>query len=112
MNASLKYFSGGVFFLSLGVFARSLVSGAQPGADFQTHPLGAGTSGVAVELLGWIGVFGYFLVAVGLGLVSLNTWKGLESGEIQAFVKEKMPKRKPAPVEGEEGQEGDEERAG
>jgi hypothetical protein len=110
MKASLKYFTGGVFFLSLGIFARSLFSGAQPGPEFQSHPLGAGTSGIAVELLGWIGVFGYALIAVGLGLIFLNLWKGIDSGDIQAFVKEKMPKRKPAPVEGEEDPEGDGER--
>ena len=107
MKASLKYFTGGVFFLALGIFARSLISGAQPGPEFQTHPLGAGASGIAVELLGWIGVFGYILIATGLGLISLNLWKGLESGEIQAFVKEKMPKRKAAPVEGEEDPDGE-----
>lgn len=110
MKASLKYFTGGVFFLSLGIFARSLCAGAQPGAELQTHPLGAGASGIAVELLGWIGVFSYLLIAVGLGLISLNLWKGLESGEIQAFVKEKMPKKKVTPVDGEENADGDEER--
>lgn len=108
MKASVKYFFGGLFFFMLGSFARSLYAGVQPGPQFQVHPLAAGHSGVAVELLGWIGVLGYFLMAVGIFLMAFNLWKGLESGAIQAYAKQKMPKRKVLPVEGDE----DEEKAG
>jgi hypothetical protein len=95
-----KQFLGGLAFLVLGNFARNLHAAAIPSKGFRGHPLAADEGGLVVELAGWIGVFGLFLVIFGAGFMVHATGRGFQSGSIQAFVRERLPKRKPA--EGEE----------
>jgi hypothetical protein len=105
MKPTIKHFSGGMLFLALGLFARSLYSAARPGDDFEVHPLATDNSGLAVELNGWIGIFGWVLLAIGLALVVHSVQFGLKTGQIQSFIKEKMPKRKAPPQEGDAEEE-------
>ena len=104
MKPTIKHFAGGTLFLALGLFARSLYSAARPGSDFEVHHLATDHSGLAVELNGWIGLLSTVLIGLGLFLVVYSVRFGLQTGMIQSFIKEKLPKRK---VQKEEG-EGDE----
>jgi hypothetical protein len=107
MKPTLKHFFGGSIFLALGIFARKLFNAAQPGSDFVVHPLATDRSGLAVELNGWIGLLGFALIGIGLLLMVVSFSLGYKSGRIEAFVKAKLPKKKPKQAEGEDQDEAD-----
>ncbi len=99
MKPTIKHFSGGILCVALGLFARSLYGAARPGDNFLIHPLATDSSGVAVELIGWIGILGWILIGTGLTLVMLSVGFGLKTGKIQSFIEGAMPKRKAPPAE-------------
>jgi hypothetical protein len=108
MKPTIKHFTGGLLFLALGLFSRSLYRTARPDGDFVVHPLATDHSGLAVEINGWIGLVSLVLIGVGLILVAYSLQFGIKSGKIQSFIKEKLPKRKAPPQEGDEEDEEDE----
>jgi len=94
-------FLGGLIFLLVGTFGRNMQQEAVPPGGFLAHPLAGEDGSFMVGFVSWMGVLGTLLILLGLGFVVRSTVLGFRSGAIQAYVKEKMPKRK-APEEEEE----------
>ena len=104
MNRWLLQFWSGWAFLALGMLGRMHYSGAVPPADFRGHPLSAPEGGLVVELVGWIGVFAWILIALGFFFVVYTTQHGFKTGVVQDRIKALLPEKKAEEVAEGEGE--------
>ena len=108
MNVWIKRFLSGLGFLAMGVLGLTHKSSIIPASDFRGHPLAAPEGGIPVEVVGWLGVTSWVLLALGLFFVGHSLQHGLKSGAIQKKIAEWMPEKK-SEEEGEAENDADED---
>ena len=105
MNIWVSRFLSGLAFLALGVLGVVHRSGVVPPSNFRGHPLAAPEGGLAVEVVGWLGVFSWLLVVLGGFLATRSVQHGFATGAIQAKIAEWKPEKKTEVEDQEEAEE-------
>ena len=94
MNVWIVRFLSGLGFLFLGALGLSHRASVLPPADFRGHPLAGPEGGLAVEVLGWLGVCSWLLLGIGLFFVIRPIHHGFKVGAIQQKIAEWIPEKK------------------
>ena len=93
-------FVAGIFFALMGMASVAFRDSVRPDSDRLSPISDPEQSGMVVEVVGWIGVFGWLLILVGLFFAIKSFYLGFVNGDIEAFIEARLPK--PKPEEGEE----------
>ena len=94
MKRGQIHFFSGIFFALMGMLAISFQGSVRP-ASHKLSPLSdPDQQGLVVEVVGWIGVFGWLLIAIGLYFAIKSFYVGFVNGDIEAFIAERLPKPK------------------
>jgi uncharacterized membrane protein YphA (DoxX/SURF4 family) len=101
MNIWVSRFLSGAGFATLGAAGLAHRASSVPRDGFRGHPLAGPEGGLAVEVVGWLGVCSGLLVLLGLFFMTRAVHHGITTGAIQAQIVEWMPEKK-APSESEE----------
>jgi len=107
MKRGQIHFLGGITFAVMGMLAITFQGSVRPDAQKLSPLTDPEQSGFVVEVVGWVGVFGWALILVGLFFAIKSFYVGFVNGDIEAFIEARLPK--PKPEEGEEGPAGEED---